>query len=174
MPQTMTEQIKSRVFLGFGANLGAPLEQLRTAHRHLAEHPQIKVLAVSPLYRTPAVGGPPEQPDYLNGILSIATDLTPEGLLDCCRSLEKTAGRTRDILWGPRTLDIDLLFFSDLVINTPLLCLPHPRLHLRHFVLLPLVDLAPQLYHPLLQKTVSELLAMLPVAAGITKLDESW
>jgi len=163
----MTEQIKSRAFLGFGGNLGCPLEQFRSAHRQLKEHPQIDVLAGSPLYRTAAVGGPAGQPEYLNGVLEIATDLLPEQLLQLCRALENTAGRSREVHWGPRTLDIDLLFFDDLVLDTPLLRLPHPRLHQRHFVLLPLVDLAPQQSHPQLQKTARELLE-LPL--GRTKL----
>jgi len=174
MPQIMTEQIKSRAFLGFGANLGVPLEQFRSARRQLDNHPRIDVQASSPLYRTPAIGGPPGQPDYLNGVLAILTDLPPEQMLQTCRSLESAAGRTRGIHWGPRPLDIDLLFFSDLVLDTPRLCLPHPRLHQRHFVLLPLVDLAPQLRHPQLKKTARELLESLPAAVGISKLEEHW
>lgn len=174
MPQIMIEQIKSRAFLGFGGNLGSPLKTFRAAHKQLAAHPRVEVLSVSPLYRTPAVGGPPGQPDYLNGALEIATVFTPEELFQLCRALEDSAERTREIHWGPRTLDIDLLFFDDLILNTPLLQLPHPRLHQRHFVLLPLVDLAPQQRHPQLQKTARELLELLPVAEGITKLNETW
>jgi len=170
----MTEQIKSRAFLGFGGNLEKPLEQFRTARQQLAEHPQIEVLAGSPLYRTPAVGGPAGQPDYLNGVLEVMTELSPEELLGLCRSIETSAGRTREIPWGPRILDIDLLFIDNLILDTPLLRLPHPRLHQRHFVLLPLVDLAPQLPHPQLQKTARELLELLPAAEGITRLKETW
>jgi 2-amino-4-hydroxy-6-hydroxymethyldihydropteridine diphosphokinase len=170
----MTEQTKSRAFLGFGGNLGDPLQQFRAARRQLATHPRIDVLAASPLYRTPALGGPAGQPDNQKRGLAIATEFTPEALLDYCRALETAAGRSREIHWGPRTLDIDLLFFADLVLNTPLLRLPHPRLHQRHFVLLPLVDLAPQQQHPQLKKTTRELLELLPAAVGITQQDETW
>ena len=170
----MTEQINSRAFLGFGANLGMPLEQFRTARRALAAQPQIEILAASPLYRTPAVGGPAGQPDYLNGVLQIGTRLPPEQLLEHCRTLEDAAGRCRELHWGPRPLDIDLLLYDELILDTPHLSLPHPRLHQRHFVLLPLVDLAPQQRHPLLRKTARELLEMLPAAEGICKLEETW
>jgi len=170
----MTEQFKSRAFLGFGGNLGQPLERFRTARRQLAEHPRIEVRAASPLYRTPPIGGPVGQPDYLNGVLEIATDFSPAELFRLCRTLENSAGRTREMQWGPRTLDIDLLLIDDLVLDTPLLRLPHPRLHQRHFVLLPLVDLAPQLPHPQLHKTARELLNLLPAAEGISRLKEIW
>ncbi len=170
----MTEQNKSRVFLGFGGNIGDSLSHFCCAWQQLSSHPRITITASSPVYQTPAVGGPAGQPDYLNGVVEISTDMAPHELLQFCRQIEDGAGRNRDIYWGPRTLDIDLLFIDNLVLDDPQLTLPHPRLHQRHFVLLPLNDLAPQLRHPQLHKTIAELLADLPPATGISRLNETW
>ena len=174
MLQTMTEQSKSRAFLGFGGNLGDPLESFRQARQQLAEHPQIKIISSSPLYQTPPVGGPDGQPDYLNAVVEIQTGLSALDLLQLCRRIEDNAGRVRDQRWGARTLDIDLLLFGHLVMDAPFLTLPHPRLPQRHFVLLPLNDLAAELKHPILNKTINYLLNTLPPAAGITRLNEIW
>ncbi len=170
----MKEQNTNRVCLGLGGNIGDPLKQLRRARRELAEQRQVTVVAASPFYRTPAVGGPAGQPDFLNAVLEIETTLPPRQLLHLCQAIENSAGRNRDIHWGPRTLDIDMLMVDNLVMDDPLLTLPHPRLQERHFVLLPLNDLAPQLRHPLLTKTMAELLAGLPAAEGISRLCTEW
>ncbi len=170
----MTEQNRSRAFLGFGGNLGNPLNSFQHARQQLAEHPQITLIASSPLYRTPPVGGPTGQPNFLNGAVEIQTGLLPLDLLQLCRQIEDGAGRVRDLHWGPRTLDIDLLLVDNLVMDVPLLTLPHPRLHQRHFVLLPLNDLAPQLKHPILNETISNLLQVLPKTDSITQLNEIW
>lgn len=170
----MTEQNKSRAFLGFGGNLGQPLNSFRQARQQLEKHPQIKVISSSPLYQTPPVGGPAGQPDYLNAVVEIHTGLSALDLLQLCRRIEDSAGRVRDQHWGARTLDIDLLLIDDLVMADPTLTLPHPRLQQRHFVLLPLNDLAPQLRHPVLNETISHLLKALPMATGITRLNEIW
>ena len=174
MPQIMTERSRSRAFLGLGGNLADPLYQFRRAREQLADHPDIELRSSSPLYRTPPVGGPQGQPDYLNAVLEVGTELSPEELLQLCQRLETHAGRTRELHWGPRTLDIDLLFFADLTCSEKRLTLPHPRLHQRHFVLLPLNDLAPQLQHPLLEKSVAQLLTALPPAEGISRICETW
>lgn len=174
MPQIMTEKNQSRAFLGFGGNLGNPLDNFRQARQQLAKHPQVEVVAVSPIYQTPPVGGPDGQPDYLNCAIEIRTGLTALDLLQLCRQIEDDAGRIRDIPWGPRTLDIDLLIIDNLIMDAPPLTLPHPRLHQRHFVLLPLHDLAPQLNHPVLHETICNLLQQLPATAGITRLNETW
>lgn len=163
-----------QVFLGFGGNLDDPLHHFRYAKQQLMTHPQIDLVATSPLYQTPPVGGPAGQPDYVNGVLEIRTGLSAPNLLQLCRQLEDSAGRVRDQHWGARTLDIDLLLFAGQRLETPRLTLPHPRLQQRHFVLLPLNDLAPQLVHPTLQKTISKLLSELPPAVGIGRLEETW
>ena len=174
MPQIMTEWNKSRVFLGLGGNIGNPLASFRLARQQLAQHELINVLCSSPIYRTPPIGGPAGQPDYLNAVLEIETGLAAQKLLHLCCQIEDAAGRLRDIHWGPRTLDIDLLLFDDSVMDAPQLTIPHPRLHQRHFVLLPLYDLDAHLTHPVLNMTIAELLAQLPPAEGITKLQETW
>ena len=170
----MTEQNKSRAFLGFGGNIGEPLSHFRRARKQLAADPHVTVVGASPLYRTPAIGGPAGQPDYLNAVVEVTTSLTPHQLLQLCQQIETDAGRSRDIHWGPRTLDIDLLLVGNLIIDDSQLTLPHPRLQERHFVLLPLNNLVPQLRHPITTKTIAELLADLPPAVGISQLNKKW
>ncbi len=170
----MIEQNKSRAFLGFGGNLGNLLYNFRQAKQQLEEYPLVEVISSSPLYQTPPVGGPDGQPDYLNGVVEIRTGLSALDLLQLCRRIEDNFGRVRDQHWGSRTLDIDLLLVDNLVMDAPLLTLPHPRLHQRHFVLLPLNDLAPELNHPIFDKTINTLLNVLPATDGITQLNETW
>lgn len=165
---------KSRVFLALGGNLGEPQQAFNTACRELQKHPCIDLLSVSSLYRSSAVGGPAGQPDYLNAVIELETELSPAEILNFCHFLEQEAGRSRKIRWEARTLDLDLLFFDQLVIETEKLSLPHPRLAERHFVLLPLQELVPGLVHPVLQKTVTELVALLPEDRGIKRLKEEW
>ena len=170
----MIEQSKCRAFLGFGGNLGKPLNNFRQARQQLAEQLEIEVVSTSPLYQTPPIGGPEGQPDYLNGVVEILTGLSALDLLQLCHQIEAAAGRSRNLHWGPRTLDIDLLLVADLIMDVPLLTLPHPRLYQRHFVLLPLNDLAPELLHPVFKVTINQLLNALPGAVGITRLNETW
>ena len=167
----MTKKNKCRAFLGFGGNLGEPLNHFRHARQKLAEHPQVEVISASPLYQTPPVGGPEGQPDYLNAAIEILTGLSALDLLQLCHQIEADAGRSRTLHWGARTLDIDLLLVDDLIMDGPLLTLPHPRLHQRHFVLIPLNDIAPGQLHPLLNTTISQVLRALPPAVGITRLN---
>jgi 2-amino-4-hydroxy-6-hydroxymethyldihydropteridine diphosphokinase len=174
MPQVMTERGVCRVFIGLGGNLGEPLARFLEVRQALNVHRQIAVVASSPLYRTAPVGGPVGQPDYLNAVLELVTRLSPLELIDYCRELEQRGGRRRDVRWGARTIDIDLLFIDDLVCSTPQLTLPHPRLHTRLFVLQPLSDLAADLIHPLSGRAVSELLSALPRAAGDIQLQGVW
>ncbi|WP_321367166.1 2-amino-4-hydroxy-6-hydroxymethyldihydropteridine diphosphokinase [uncultured Desulfuromusa sp.] len=174
MPQIMTEMNKSRAFLGFGGNLGDPLSRFCRGRDKLDEHPQVSVVSSSPLYQTPPVGGPEGQPDFLNAVVEIHTGLLPLELLQLCGKIEDRAGRVRDLHWGPRTLDIDLLLIDELILETPVLTLPHPRMHQRHFVLLPLNDMAPQVKHPILHETVNNLLNALPEVEGITRINDTW
>jgi 2-amino-4-hydroxy-6-hydroxymethyldihydropteridine diphosphokinase len=170
----MIETNVHRVFIGLGGNLGDPLARFLEVREALEAHRQITVVASSPLYRTAPVGGPAGQPDYLNAVLELATSLAPQELLDYCRELEQRGGRQREVRWGARTIDIDLLLVDDLVCATANLTLPHPRLHVRSFVLQPLSDLATDMIHPLSGRTVSDLLTSLSGAAGDIQLQGAW
>lgn len=163
-----------RVFIGLGGNLGEPQARFLEVRQALDAHQQISIAASSPLYRTAPVGGPAGQPDYLNAVLELTTGLAPLELLDYCRELELRGGRLRGERWGARTLDIDLLLVDSLICTTPQLTLPHPRLHLRTFVLQPLSDLAPALQHPVCGRTMIEILNALPVEAGNIQLRGAW
>lgn len=136
-----------RVFIGLGANLDDPIAQVRTALEELARLPQTRLLAASPLYRTPPMG-PPGQADYINAVAELATTLSPHALLDELQALERAHRRVRAERWGPRTLDLDLLLYGDMNIDDERLHVPHPGLESRAFVLLPLADLAPELEVP--------------------------
>jgi 2-amino-4-hydroxy-6-hydroxymethyldihydropteridine diphosphokinase len=129
----------SRAFLGLGSNLGDRRALLREAVATLPD-----VVAVSPLYETDPVGGP-EQGAYLNLVVELATDLGPRALLAVCAEREAAAERVREERWGPRTLDVDVLWVEGQPVSEPDLVVPHPRMWQRRFVLAPLRDLAPDL-----------------------------
>lgn len=133
----------SRAFLGLGSNLGDRLAHLQAAVDGLAGTPGIEVVAVSPVYETAPVGGPP-QDHYLNAVVALDTELTPRDLLNIAQRLEAGEHRVRAERWGPRTLDVDVLLVGDEVVDEPDLVVPHPRLTERAFVLVPLSDLAPE------------------------------
>jgi 2-amino-4-hydroxy-6-hydroxymethyldihydropteridine diphosphokinase len=130
--------------LALGANLGDPAATLQAAVRELAEHAGIELTGVSPVAVTAAVGGPSGQPDYLNLVLSVETTLTPRQLLAACQAVERAHHRTREVRWGPRTLDVDVITYAGLSSDHPELTLPHPRAHERAFVLAPWSWLDPQ------------------------------
>lgn len=132
----------SIAYIGLGANLGDRLVNLRHARTALAAMPGLVLEGSSKLYETEPVGGPEGQPAFFNAVLKFSSQLEPPPLLQACLELERACGRKRDIHWGPRTLDLDLLLFGDRVGRTLDLELPHPRLTERGFVLAPLLDLA--------------------------------
>lgn len=135
-------------YLGLGANLQDPASQVRRALDELTSLPQTRVLAHSPLYKSPPLG-PSDQPDYVNAVAVLETGLDPLALLAELRAIELRHGRRRDgSRWGPRTLDLDILLYGDRLLDTPELTLPHPGLHERAFVLYPLSDVAPELQVP--------------------------
>ena len=131
-----------RAYVGIGSNLGDRLAHLRAAVRGLADAPDVTVAAVSPVYETTAVGGPP-QPDYLNAVVALDTDLSSRALLELAQEIERRALRVRVERFGPRTLDVDVLLVGAEQVHEPDLEVPHPRLHERGFVLAPLRDLDP-------------------------------
>jgi 2-amino-4-hydroxy-6-hydroxymethyldihydropteridine diphosphokinase len=144
--------------VAFGSNLGDRNAHISHALDRLRAVEGVVVRAVSDIIETRPVG-PPGQGLYLNGCLTIDTDLPPHDLLSLLQTIESERGRerAREARWGPRTLDLDLLLLGDTVINEPGLTLPHPRLHERDFVLVPLAQIAPDLVHPTLDATITEL-----------------
>lgn len=136
-----------RCFIGLGSNLEDPLQQVQRALQELGEQPDIHLQRHSPLYRSDPVG-PAEQPDYINAVAEIWTSLEPLALLDRLQWLELCHQRVRLQHWGPRTLDLDLLLYGDLILDTERLTVPHPYMTQRSFVLYPLADLEPELVLP--------------------------
>lgn len=123
--------------LALGANLGDPAATLTHAVEDLGNTPGINLTGTSPRAVTAAVGGPEGQPDYLNQIVTVATTLSPRQLLAVCQAVERAHHRTREVRWGPRTLDVDVIVYGELTSEDPELTLPHPRAHERAFVLAP-------------------------------------
>jgi 2-amino-4-hydroxy-6-hydroxymethyldihydropteridine diphosphokinase len=164
------EKIPRNVLLSLGSNLGDSLEQLQIAAR-LLERQAGGILNVSPVYRTKAWGRT-DQPDFLNAVVELQTHLDAETLMQRVLDAEHAMGRERLEKWGPRSIDIDILFYGDAVIDLPALKVPHPQLHLRNFVLVPLNDIAPELLHPALNMTISRLLAICPDTSAVEKEGE--
>ena len=154
-------------YVALGANLGDPAATIRAAFGALANLPESRVVHCSSLYRTAPVGNT-EQPEFINAVAALETTLAPESLLDALFDIEARFGRIRAEKNGPRTLDLDLLLYNNQQLNLPRLTLPHPRLHLRAFVLYPLAELAPDLQLP----GRGSIAAWLPAVAnqGISRL----
>jgi 2-amino-4-hydroxy-6-hydroxymethyldihydropteridine diphosphokinase len=161
------------VFIGFGSNLGNRVDFCDRAVTLLGLLPHSQLVAISSLYETEPVAdaGAPGEGWFLNGVVQLETDVTPQSLLAVCREIERSLGRDTEHRSGPRTLDLDLLLYGDHVCQEQGLTVPHPRLHLRRFVLEPLVELAPTLVHPVLKQTVSELRAQLADHHRVLRLD---
>jgi 2-amino-4-hydroxy-6-hydroxymethyldihydropteridine diphosphokinase len=154
----MTINPQSIIYLALGSNLGDRSDNLQAAIAALP--PAVRVLELSPVYETPP-WGLTDQPAFLNMALKGETTLAPVELINYLKLLETKLGRQPAVRWGPRRIDMDILFYADLVLETPELILPHPRLHERAFVLVPLADLAPDLVHPVFGKPVRDLLSVL-------------
>lgn len=154
----------SSVYLGLGTNLGDRKENLRRAVQVIAS--KMKVREQSSIYET-AAWGYTDQPDFLNQVIQVETDLTPLRLLNFLKKTEVELGRVENFRYGPRQIDIDILFYDDLVKNTKRLQIPHPRIPERAFVLVPLNEIAPALKHPVLGETVAELLEEVADKAGV-------
>lgn len=155
------------VFIGLGTNLGDRFANLRSAVDALAPH--ATVTARSRIYETPA-WGVTDQPAFLNMVVRAETVLEPLALLRALKTLESELGRTTTFRWGPRVIDFDILFYDDMVRDFQGLTIPHPHLHERAFVLVPLADIASNLVHPVLHKSIAELLKTTD-AGGIVPVD---
>lgn len=173
----------TRCLIALGSNLGDRMENLRAGIAGLRDTAGIDIVAVSPLYETAPVGGPDYQGPYFNAALAADTTLGAAELLTLLHRIEAGRERQRVLHWGPRTLDLDLLVHGDLVteinsengVDTSTLELPHPRMHERRFVMVPVCDIAPDLVHPGLGRTMRDLLADLPVEPGdLTQLTDTW
>jgi 2-amino-4-hydroxy-6-hydroxymethyldihydropteridine diphosphokinase len=150
----------SSAFIAIGSNLGQRKRYCDLAVEYLQRDPKVDVVAQSAWHEYPALTRDPDeqQPDFLNGVIAVQTDLLPPELLSLCHRVEDDLGRKRPTRrWAPRTIDLDILFFDELTIKSAELTLPHPELHKRRFVLEPMAEIMPDWVHPVLGKTIAEL-----------------
>lgn len=144
-----------KAFISIGSNIGDRLDHLKQSTRALHSHEGISVLSVSSIYETAPVGYT-DQADFLNLTTEIETELSAHALLTVCQEIEQELGRVRDIRWGPRTVDLDILLYNNESIEIEDLVVPHPRMHLRAFVLIPLLEIAPTIVHPVTSNLYSD------------------
>lgn len=146
------------VYLGLGSNLGDRVGAIQQAIRFLADHEEVRILSASSFYETEPVGFK-DQEWFVNAAVAIDTTLPPEELLTLCQSVEQALGRVRDPQnrYAPRTIDIDILFYGDLVMNEPDLVIPHPEVHRRACMLVPLLEVNSRIMHPVYQRSVEQL-----------------
>ena len=159
-------------YIGIGSNLGDKVHQCEEAVAEILKVDRNTLLAKSSLYRTQPVGYP-LQDWFINGVIKIETDLDAPHLLRSLKTIERQLGRVETFRWGPRTIDLDILFFNQTCIETPELQIPHPRVQERQFVLVPLAEIDSNLLHPVLIKTVRELLEDLEENQGIERLQDA-
>ena len=150
-----------RAYVALGANLGERDAKIAAAVRMIEETPGIAVTRLSSLLENPALGGPAESPSFLNAVAEIDTTLGPRELLGRLLEIERQLGRVREQKWEPRVIDLDLILYGNEIIRSPALTVPHPLMHERRFVLEPLAQIAPDVMHPILGKSASELLSRL-------------
>ena len=161
--------MKHIAFIGLGSNIGDKVEHCRKAVSSVLALDNHRLLARSSLYRTQPLGYT-AQDWFVNGVIKVETDLRAHGLFRSLKALESSLGRRETFRWGPRMIDLDLLFFDDEQIHSEELVVPHPRLHERQFVLIPLAEIEPYLVHPVFKKTLQELLRQLKEDQGVEKL----
>lgn len=152
--------VERTAYIALGSNVGERARTIIAAMRAINARPGVRVLRVSRIRETEPLG-PSDQGKYLNAVAQVETTLTPTDLLEALQEIERRLGRdrSREERWGPRTCDLDVLLIDEAVIETEELTVPHPRMHERRFVLEPLAEVAPDAWHPVLEKTAAELLA---------------
>jgi 2-amino-4-hydroxy-6-hydroxymethyldihydropteridine diphosphokinase len=158
--------LKNRAYLSLGTNMGDRHHYLLSAIRELNRHPLIQLINYSSVYETEPVGYE-NQELFLNMVVEIATDTDSLTLLKICQEIEKAFGRKREIRWGPRTLDLDILVFNQENVETESLCIPHPRMGERAFVLVPLHEIAGNISLPGFEKPLTQTLELLPDKEGV-------
>ena len=154
-------------YIGLGSNMGDKTANCQTALECLTEAGRI--ISVSSFYYTEPEGYR-EQEDFINAVATLETNCSPAELLSICRVIEDRLGRRRTVRWGPRTVDLDILLYGDLIVNRPDLIIPHPLMAVRRFVLAPLVKIAPAVMHPVLNKTMIQLLGELQTSHTVIKM----
>lgn len=164
----------ANVYLGLGTNLGDRKRNLQAMWEGLNALPKTRLLRRSAVYRTAPVGGPAGQGEFYNCVCVVWTEMAPRDLLVAVHGLERSIGRLREketVVWGPRVADVDILLWDDLILAEPDLLIPHPRLAIRAFVLIPLAELVPDMVHPTAGLTIRELLQSTEAQhAGIQRL----
>lgn len=164
----MNQQEKTNCAIALGSNLGDSQQTLEQAVTKLENVPEIAIEAVSSWYETLPIG--PAQPNYINGCVALTTSLTPEDLLDTLLKIETEFGRVREERWGARTLDLDLILYDDLILETPNLQIPHPRMRERAFVLVPLAEIVPHWIDPITQSAIALLKNKIDCSSILQKL----
>ena len=158
-------------YIGFGSNIGDRLVHIQNAIHALSKTEGITLQKISSLYKTDPVGYE-KQAQFLNGVAVIQTSLSPLSLLHTLKDIETTIGRKHRMRWGPREIDLDILIYGDLCVQTEKLVVPHPEMHLRGFVLVPLAELAPDLEHPVFQESIQTLLNHLENSKSVLKEED--
>ena len=158
-------------YIGFGSNIGDRLVHIQNAIQTLSKAEGITLQKISSLYKTDPVGYE-AQAQFLNGVAAIQTSLSPLSLLHTLKDIETAVGRQHRIRWGPREIDLDILIYGDLCLRTEKLILPHPEMHLRSFVLVPLAEIAPDLVHPVFQETIQTILNRFEDGKSVLKKED--